>query len=332
MPSPDKKSDKVRFLQNLRHGILIQGSEIFCKHFLEVSTASPDSGRILCPGLTGNDTPLSFLPMKRFSGKFFLCTALIYLIVACATSPTGRRQLMLVSEESAIASSKQAYVEMLKSYEQQGKIDNNKALKDRVYKITGRLIAQAIKMRPETKNWEWSIKIIDDPKTVNAWAMAGGKMALYSGLVTQLKPTDDELAQVLGHEIAHALAKHSAEKMSVAMVSSAGVIAVGIFSDRKGLALTGAALAAALAVQMPNSRSAESEADRIGIELTAKAGYDPRAAITLWQKMARVGGKGPPEFLSTHPAPENREKKLAEYVPEMMPYYEQKGERPIYRL
>ena len=261
-----------------------------------------------------------------------LCTALIYLIVACATSPTGRRQLMIVSEESAIASSKQAYVEMLKSYEQQGKIDNNKALKDRVYKITGRLIAQAIKMRPETKNWEWRIKIIDDPKTVNAWAMAGGKMALYSGLVTQLKPTDDELAQVLGHEIAHALAKHSAEKMSVAMASSAGVIAVGIFSDRKGLALTGAALAAALAVQMPNSRAAESEADRIGIELAAKAGYDPRAAITLWQKMAQVGGKGPPEFLSTHPAPENREKKLAEYVPEMMPYYEQKGERPIYKL
>ena len=116
------------------------------------------------------------------------------------------------------------------------------------------------------------------------------------------------------------------------MVSSAGVIAVGVFSDRKGLALTGAALAAALAVQMPNSRAAESEADRIGIELAAKAGYDPRAAVTLWQKMAQVGGKGPPEFLSTHPAPENREKKLAEYVPEMMPYYEQKGERPSYQL
>ncbi|MBW2336540.1 MAG: M48 family metallopeptidase [Deltaproteobacteria bacterium] len=270
--------------------------------------------------------------MKRFSGRFLLCTALIYLIVACATSPTGRRQFMIVSEESAIASSKQAYVEMLKSYEQQGKIDNDPALKKRVYRITGRLIAQALKMRPETQNWEWSIKIIDDPKTVNAWAMAGGKMALYTGLVYKIKPSDDELAQVLAHEIAHALAKHSAEKMSVAMVSSAGVIAVGVFSDRKGLALTGAALAAALAVQMPNSRAAESEADRIGIELAAKAGYDPRAAVTLWQKMAQVGGKGPPEFLSTHPAPANREKTLAEYVPEMMPYYEQKGERPSYRL
>ena len=267
--------------------------------------------------------------MKKFHIALVVCLA---LIVGCATSPTGRRQFMIVSEDSAIAASKQAYVEMLKPYEQEGKIDSDKALKGRVYKITGRLVAQAIKMRPETENWEWSIKIIDDPKTVNAWAMAGGKMALYSGLVTQLKATDDELAQVLGHEIAHALAKHSAEKMSVAMASSIGVAAVGMAGDRQGLALTGAALAAALAVQMPNSRSAESEADRIGIELAAKAGYDPRAAITLWQKMAKVGGKGPPEFLSTHPSPENREKKLAEFVPQMMPYYEQKGQRPTYQL
>ena len=239
---------------------------------------------------------------------------------------------MIVSEDSAIAASKQAYVEMLRPYAQQGKIDNDPALKQRVNGMTGRLIAQAIKMRPDTQNWEWSIKIIDEPETVNAWAMAGGKMALYSGLVEKIKPSDDELAQVLGHEIAHALAKHSAEKMSVAMASSIGVMAVGVAADGKGLALTGAALAAALAVQKPNSRSAETEADRIGIELAAKAGYDPRAAITLWQKMAKVGGKGPPEFLSTHPAPENREKQLAALVPQMMPYYKKKGNRPVYKL
>jgi len=263
---------------------------------------------------------------------YFTFVLYAVLLMACATSPTGRRQFMIVSEDTAISASKQAYVEMLKPYEQQGKIDNDPALKKRVYEITGRLIAQAIKMRPETKNWDWSIKIIDDPKTVNAWAMAGGKMALYTGLVDKIKPTDDELAQVLGHEIAHALAKHSAEKMSVAMASSIGVLAVGVAADNKGLALTGAALAAALAVEKPNSRAAESEADRIGIELAAKAGYDPRAAITLWQKMAKVGGQGPPQFLSTHPSPANREKKLAEYVPEMMPYYEQKGARPVYKL
>ena len=254
------------------------------------------------------------------------------LITACATSITGRRQLMIVSEDSAIAASKEAYVEMLRPYAEKGELDKDPVLKKRVYKITGRLIAQAIKIRPETKNWDWSIKIIDDPKTVNAWAMAGGKMALYTGLVEKIKPSEDELAQVLGHEIAHALAKHSAEKMSVAMASQAGVIAVGIATKSDGLALTGASLAAALAVQMPNSRTAESEADRIGIELAAKAGYDPRVAVTLWQKMAKAGGKRPPEFLSTHPAPGNREKNLASLIPQMMPYYEQKGERPTYNL
>ena len=267
--------------------------------------------------------------MKRFAIVLLLCGA---LLAGCATSPTGRKQLMLVSEESAIAASKQAYVEMLQPYANKGKLDNQPALQKRVNRITGRLIAQAIKMRPETEGWDWSIKIIDEPETVNAWAMAGGKMALYTGLVYKVRPSDDELAQVLGHEIAHALAKHSAEKMSVAMASSAGVLAVGIFTDMDGLALTGAALAAATAVHMPNSRSAETEADRIGIELAAKAGYDPRAAITLWQKMAKAGGSRPPEFLSTHPSPENREKRLAELAPQMMPYYEKKGPRPVYDL
>ena len=267
--------------------------------------------------------------MKRLYGIILLFVA---LITACATSITGRHQLMIVSEDAAIAASKEAYVEMLRPYAEKGEIDNDPVLRDRVYKITGRLIAQAIKIRPETKSWDWSIKIIDDPETVNAWAMAGGKMALYTGLVKKIKPSDDELAQVLGHEIGHALAKHSAEKMSVAMASQIGVMAVGVATRSDGLALTGASLAAALAVQMPNSRAAESEADRIGIELAAKAGYDPHAAVTLWQKMAKVGGKGPPEFLSTHPAPENREKKLASLIPQMMPYYEQKGERPAYNL
>ena len=265
--------------------------------------------------------------------RFLIVTALfISLVIACATSPTGRRQLLIVSEQSAITASKQAYTQMLQPYAKEGKIDNQPALKKRVHRITGRLIAQAVIMRPETKNWEWRIRIIDEPKTVNAWAMAGGKMALYTGLVNKIEPTDDELSQVLGHEIAHALAKHSAEKMSVAMASNAGILAVGILTDTKGLALTGAALAAAVAIQMPNSRAAESEADRIGIELAAKAGYDPRAAATLWRKMAKAGGGRPPEFLSTHPSPQNREQRLSEIAPQMMKYYNRKGKRPIYQL
>jgi predicted Zn-dependent protease len=275
---------------------------------------------------------------SNFGSAMKLHTTVVALIMlalatACATSPTGRKQLMLVSEKEAIAASKQAYIETLKPLEKAGKVDNDPVLKARVDRIAGRLIAQAIKMRPDTRNWEWSMKIIDDPKVVNAWCMAGGRMALYTGLVQQLKPTDDELAQVIGHEISHALANHTAEQMSVAIATSVGIAAVGAASKHSEAALTGAALAAALAIQLPNSRQAEAEADRIGIELAAKAGYDPHAAVTLWQKMERLsGGKNPPEFLSTHPNPENRLHKLEQLVPQMMPYYTQGGERPVYKL
>jgi predicted Zn-dependent protease len=241
---------------------------------------------------------------------------------------------MLVSEESAIEASKDAYVEMLREPDQKGKLDNDPKLKARIDHITGRIVAQAIKYRPDTEAWEWQIHVIDDPKVVNAWAMAGGRMAIYTGLIEQVKPTDDELAQVLGHEISHALAKHTAERMSVAIATTVAVTAIGMSQDsNRGLVLTGAALAAALAVKLPNSRTAEAEADRIGIELAAKAGYNPNAAATLWEKMARVsGGSSVPEFLSTHPAPENRMETLRKLAPQMMPYYEAKGERPVYPL
>jgi predicted Zn-dependent protease len=270
---------------------------------------------------------------KRIAMKRYAILSLVgLLLVACATSPTGRRQLMLVSEETAISASKEAYAQTLKPLSEEGKVDNDPVLKKRVTVITERLVAQAVKMRPATARWEWSIKVIDDPEVVNAWCMAGGKMAIYTGLIEQLQATDDEIAQVMGHEISHALANHQAEKMSVAMASSVGVIAVGAASDRPGVAMSGAALAAALAIKLPNSRTAETEADRIGIELAAKAGYDPRAAVTLWQKMAKVGGGRMPQFLSTHPAPQNRQQTLNALVPRMMPYYQSKEPRPTFKL
>ena len=263
--------------------------------------------------------------------QLYSLVGIALLVTACATSPTGRHQLMIVSEQSAIAASKEAYVELLKPWEQKGKVDNDRALKTRVHDITGRLIAQAIKMRPETKRWEWRITVIDDPKTVNAWAMAGGKMAVYTGLVNKIKPTDDELAQVLGHEIAHALAKHHAEKMSLALASKFGVATVGALSNQTVVANT-AGVAAQLAVEMPNSRAAESEADHIGMELAAKAGYDPRAAITLWDKMGKAAGSSTPQFLSTHPSSSTRMRELTRLLPQMMPYYRRSGARPVYSL
>jgi predicted Zn-dependent protease len=260
--------------------------------------------------------------------KRLILVPLILLVLsatACSTSPTGRSQLMLVSPEQAIHASREAYIQTLKPLDDEGKIDNDPVVTRKVKLITGRLISQAIAQYPHTRNWEWSVKVIDDPDVVNAWCMAGGKMAVYTGLLIKVKPTDDELAQVMGHEIAHALANHTAEKMSVAMASQMGMGAVAAAagnSEYSGVALSGAALAANMAIQLPNSRTAEREADVMGMEIAARAGYNPNAAATLWEKMGRVGGKSPPEFLSTHPAPGNRQSTLRQLAPKMMPYYQ----------
>jgi predicted Zn-dependent protease len=265
----------------------------------------------------------------RISG-LTLALGLTLLVAACATSPTGRKQLMLVSEQQAIGASRQAYVQEMSKHKQEGTLVTDPRLLRRVEVITERLVAQAVKMRPDSANWEWSVQVIDDPKTVNAWCMAGGRMAIYTGLLQKVDPTDDELAQVMGHEIAHALANHTAERMSMAMASSAGIIAAGVLSDRPAVAMAAAAAAAKVAVELPNSRTSETEADRIGIELAAKAGYDPAAAVTLWQKMAMVGGGSPPVFLSTHPSDEQRQQRLGALVPQMKPFYTAPGARPSY--
>ena len=254
-----------------------------------------------------------------------LAPALLAVVLgACAVSPTGRRQLALVSEDSAIVASAEAYAMQIGELREAGKVlPESSSAARRVEAITGRLVAQAIEMRPATADWEWSTEVIDDPELVNAWCMAGGRMAVYTGLLQKLDPTDDELAQVLAHEISHALANHTAERMSVAIATNAGVALAGVLSEDSQAAMSTAAIAAALAIQMPNSRTAESEADEIGIEIAAKAGYNPNAAISLWQKMAAVSGSGPPQFLSTHPSPANRQQRLAELAPQMMGYYEQ---------
>lgn len=254
--------------------------------------------------------------------KYGFIAALAFLLAACATSPTGRTQLMLVSEDQAIAYSKQAYLQTVADLDKEGKIVTDPAITRRVQTITDRLVVQAGIMRPATRKWNWEVKVIDDPEQVNAWCMAGGKMAVYTGLLQKVEPTDDELAQVMGHEISHALANHTAEQMSVAMATSIGLGVISASSDKPEQAAALGALAATLAIQLPNSRTAEREADRIGIELAAKAGYDPRAAVTLWQKMEKVGGDTPPEFLSTHPSPGNRQETLRKLAEEMMPYYE----------
>jgi predicted Zn-dependent protease len=152
--------------------------------------------------------------------------------------------------------------------------------------------------------------------------MAGGKMAIYTGLIKKLNATDDEIAQVMGHEISHALANHSAERMSVALASELAVTTISVMTESSAETTALTAAAAQVALTLPNSRTSEAEADVLGIEIAAKAGYNPNAAISLWQKMEQVSGSGGFEFLSTHPAPENRQEKLRRLIPTMMPYYQ----------
>ncbi len=254
--------------------------------------------------------------MKR---KLVVTALLAASLVGCQANPvSGRKQLVLVSEEEAQASSAQAYAQTLSEAQKQGKLSADAALNARVKRITDRLIVQAGNMYPPSRDWKWSVAVIDEP-TLNAWCMPGGKMAIYTGIIAKLKLTDDEIAQIMGHEIAHALLGHGREQMSRAIAMQGGMTLGSIVT---GHDLSGLAPIADIAITLPHSRASESEADRYGVELAARAGYDPRTAVRLWEKMSAAGNGGMPQFLSTHPSPDNRLQALNALVPQMMPIYE----------
>jgi len=251
--------------------------------------------------------------------KLIAIIVLAASLAACKANPvSGRKQLVLVSEEQAQASSAQAYANTVDEATKAGNMSTDAALNNRVKRITDRLIAEAKLMYPPSKDWKWSVIVLDEPK-LNAWCMPGGKMAIYTGIIEKLALTDDEIAQIMGHEIAHALLGHGRERMSRAMAMQGGMLLGSVVAGRD---LTGLAPVADIALTLPNSRTGESEADRYGIELAARAGYDPRTAVRLWEKMAKASNNGMPEFLSTHPAPDNRIEALNALVPKMMPIYE----------
>ncbi|MDO6682167.1 MULTISPECIES: M48 family metallopeptidase [unclassified Oceanobacter] len=239
------------------------------------------------------------------------------LLAGCSTSPTGRSQLMVISPETAITESKTAYLSTVSELEASDQLVTDPQQISRIRTITGRLITEAVAKYPDTSSWEWSVAIINDPDTLNAWCMAGGRMAIYTGIIDQLNLTDDEIAQIMGHEISHALANHTAEQMSRAMVINAGLMATAAVTDNNAMVLSGGALAAQYALQLPNSRTAETEADRIGIELATRAGYSPTSAVTLWEKMQQASGSSVPEFMSTHPSSSSRASDLGKLAPEM---------------
>jgi predicted Zn-dependent protease len=238
------------------------------------------------------------------------------------TVGVDRHQRMLVSEQEVEASAKQAYSQMMAEAQKKNALDRDAAQVARIKNIIGRLIPQTAVFRADAPKWQWEAHVISLDE-VNAWCMPGGKMAVYTGLIQKLQASDDELAAVMGHEISHALREHSREAVSRQMGTQ---MAVGIAGALFGIGDLGQGLAnmvADVTLNLPNSRTNETEADRIGVELAARAGYNPHAAISLWEKMAKLNSSGqPPKFLSTHPSNEDRIKDLRIYAEKVMPLYQ----------
>lgn len=252
------------------------------------------------------------------------------ILVGCASIDTTsggavgvqRKQWMsnMVPAAEVNQAAAQQYSEILAAARKQGKLDANAAQTQRAQNIMRRLVQQVGTFRADAQGWPWEIHVIDDPQ-VNAWCMPNGKMAVYSGLITKLQLTDDELAAVIGHEIAHALREHAREQLSQQMATQVGLSVLSAILGSPAVGDLGSTLTDVV-INLPNSRTHEAEADRIGVELAARAGYDPRAAVTVWQKMARIGGAAGPEFLSTHPSAASRISDLEQASQRVMPLYE----------
>jgi predicted Zn-dependent protease len=253
----------------------------------------------------------------------------LLLLAGCQTVSTtqpgavgvDRKQTMIVSSADINQSAGRAYVQTLSEAQKKGRLNRDATQVQRVRAIAGRLIPQTGVFRADAPGWQWQVNVITS-REVNAWCMPGGRIAVYTGLIEQLHATDDELAAVMGHEIAHALREHSRERASQAMAQGIGISVVGAALGVGGLGQDLTQLVLDLTFNLPNSRTDEIEADRIGVELAARAAFDPRAAVSLWEKMTRLGGAQPPQFLSTHPSHASRISDLKGYSERVMPLYE----------
>lgn len=219
------------------------------------------------------------------------------------------------------AASAQSYNKMLQEAARKNTLNRDAAMLARVQAIAQRLIARTTVFRADAGAWHWETNVFQSEQ-VNAFCMAGGKIGIYSGLITKLQITDDELAAVMGHEIAHALREHVREQVSLQYAAQIPGLILAAVTGSQILGQLGD-MVSDVTLALPRSREAEMEADQMGVELAARAGFDPRAAITLWQKMGKLGGSRPPEFMSTHPSPETREQDLARTAAAVYPLYQQ---------
>jgi predicted Zn-dependent protease len=271
---------------------------------------------------------------RHIIGRTATALAAATLLAACTTTTeegavgVQRSQLILVSSAEMEKAAAAQYQQVIQTETPKGNINRDPHQTERVRGIAKRLIPQTAVFRKDALDWKWEVNVITSPE-VNAWCMPGGKIAVYTGIIEKVQITDDELAAVMGHEMSHALREHSRERASQQMAAGVGASLAGIVADiflpgSGQLATAGAGAAAQYGGLLPYSRIQETEADRMGVELAARAGYDPRAAIVLWQKMAKLsGGSAPPQLLSTHPSNETRIKDLTEFSQKVLPLYEE---------
>ncbi|MBR5727751.1 MAG: M48 family metallopeptidase [Muribaculaceae bacterium] len=260
-----------------------------------------------------------------------LILAVMLLLNGCSSVPiTGRKQLNLVSDEQVLSSSIASYNSFMTSAKQANAISKDQAKTAQVIRVGQKIAAateaylRATGLESDIKNFAWEFNLVKSDE-MNAWCMPGGKIVVYEGLM-KIVNSDDDLAVVLGHEVAHAVAKHSNERMSQQVAAQAGAqVLAGVLSGQSYQTQTIAqqvyGLGAQYGVMQPFSRKHESEADKMGLVLMTIAGYNPQNAITFWQKMSANSQTSVPEFLSSHPSHETRIKDLTKWVPEVKAQY-----------
>ena len=259
-----------------------------------------------------------------------LVISLIFIafLAACAntTKPgavgINRSQFMVVSSADVNKLSAASFEEQNKKAKEKNVLITSGSSYERLKHVANRLIPQTAVFRDDTRTWEWQLSLIQS-NTLNASCAPGGKITFYTGIIDQLNLTDDEIAAIMGHEMAHALREHGRERLSEALAQNAVTnVALAAAGANYSSGINAANQVAQYVLVLPNSRQNESEADAIGLELAARAGYNPRAAITVWKKMLKATqGKNPPEFLSTHPSGETRIEQLNALMPAVEQLY-----------
>ena len=232
--------------------------------------------------------------------------------------------MLLLPASTVENSAAQQYGQLLRAAQQKNALNRDPQQVERLRDIARKLIPQSTRFNKDAAKWRWEVNLISS-KTVNAFCMPGGKIAFFTGIIDALQLTDDEIATIMGHEIGHALLEHGRARMSEQVAKNIGISVAAAVFNLGQMSAELLSQAANLAVSLPYARSQETDADLVGLELAARAGYDPRAAISVWRKMSKFAesvGKGqPPQFLSTHPANDTRIRQIEANLPKVMPLY-----------